>query len=115
MRTVDLGENASVFPSGEDRLVYRLTGHLNARMEELREDGLSVRCVRSERDDTGMVWIRFPGLTGKEAVRRLWRAYRIKTCPAEAEGEVPFRVTAGVTFEDMDYVQGAVMDLCGEP
>ena len=77
----------------------KLAGHLNARLEEYREEGISSRV-----EDTGRVTAAFSGLTGEEAAGKL-RCAGVYACPC-GDG-VRFVMGAETTFEDLDYVQSA--------
>lgn len=82
--------------------VAKLTGHLNARMAELVEDGLTLSCQENR------VAIAFPGLDSATACSKLAQFGIV----AGAEGgQVVFTVTDRVSHEDLDYVQGAVMEI----
>ena len=86
--------------------VEKLTGHLNARMEELIEDGLTVS--HTLQNSVGRVMIRFPNEESGRARKRL-ADYGIAS--TVEENQVIFTVTALVSHEDLDYVQGAVMEI----
>ncbi len=86
--------------------VEKLTGHLNARMEELIEDGLTVS--HRIQNGVGLVSISFPNMEGARAQQRL-SDYGVAA--TEESNQVIFRVTGLVSHEDLDYVQGAVMEI----
>lgn len=104
MRQVNLADQPLIGTgSGQ---VEKLTGHLHARMEELIEDGLTVSCQVHK--DAGRILISFPNQDSRKALRQL-AAYGILA--AEEENQILFIVTERVSHEDMDYVQGAVMEM----
>ena len=104
MRQVNLRDQSP--DSADAGQVEKLTGHLNARMEELTEDGLTVSC--EVQNGVGRIRIRFPNQACGKALRRLER-YGIMA--SEKENQILFTVTGRVSHEDMDYVQGAVMEI----
>lgn len=110
MRVVELGPVQERLPSVEWQGIVRRTGHLNARMEELLSDGLFVEHGLDAAQGTGWVHIRFPRLESREAARRLWERYGIRSLTEQGD-VVAFLVTGRASFEDMDYVQGAVVEL----
>jgi len=110
MRIVELGPAEERLPFMDWKGIVRRTGHLNARMEELRPDGLYVEHGLDQTHKIGWVRIRFPWLESGEAARRLREEYGIRSLPVE-ENAVTFLVTSRASFEDMDYVQGAVVEL----
>lgn len=105
--------------------VSRLTRHLLARLLEFSEDGL--RIVGPEdffAPRAGVVSVDFTGRDNGEAAFRLEREYGISVrsglhCAPLAhmalgtypQGTVRFSVGPFTTFEDLDYVQGAVGQL----
>jgi len=91
--------------------ITAIAGHLNARMRELVEDGLDVTEQIPADAGYGVVRIRFPRVESGAAAQLLEARYQIRSGPADGLGMLPFFVTDGVSFEDIDYVQGAVMDL----
>ena len=110
MRIVELGPLEGRAPLLEWQGIVRRTGHLNARMEELLPDGLLVAHGLDTAQGIGWVHIRFPRLESGEAARRLREEYGIRSLPVEGDA-VGFLVTGRASFEDMDYVQGAVVEL----
>ncbi len=87
--------------------IRRLTGHLLARMKELEEIGLTAAGNLSE----GRVSIRFSGRDNAEAADWLKRKRGIETAYDQVENLIYMQVTGKITFEDIDYVQGAVTEL----
>ena len=88
----------------------RLLRHLQGRLLELEEDGLRVLgpadpfALRAP-----LVAVDFAGRDNREMARRLEEAYHILvSC---TDGGILLCPAPGVTFEDMDYVQGAVYQL----
>lgn len=110
MRIVELGPIEGLLPDVDWQGIVRRTGHLNARMEELLADGLFVAHGLDAAQGTGWVHIRFPRLESGQAARRLREEYGIRSLPV-VEDVVAFLVTGRASFEDMDYVQGAVVEL----
>lgn len=94
-------------PSSRGDTEKRLTGHLLARMRELEEIGLTVAVSE------GVVTIRFSGRDNGEAAGWLERKRRIMTAYDAVQDLIRMQVTCAVTFEDLDYVQSAVMELLG--
>lgn len=101
----------------------RLGGHLWARMKELEEDGLAVPGPEPD-DRVGVVSVDFKGRDNGEAAFLLERDYGVQTrcglhCAPAAHrtlgtlpgGLVRFSVGPFTTFEELDYVQGAVYEL----
>lgn len=101
----------------------RLGGHLWARMKELEEDGLSVPGPEPG-GRVGVVSVDFKGRDNGEAAFLLERDYGVQTrcglhCAPAAHrtlgtlpgGLVRFSVGPFTTFEELDYVQGAVYEL----
>ena len=104
MRQVNLtGQPPSPGCAGQ---VEKLTGHLNARMEELMEDGLTVS--HELQNGVGKIRIGFPHQESRKALRRL---ADFGIAAAEADHQVLFTVTDRISHEDLDYVQGAVMEI----
>lgn len=102
----------------------RLSGHLWARLKELEEDGLRVTGVDDPARRTGVVSVDFLHADNGEMAFRLEQEYGIQTrcglhCAPTAhqtlgtfpQGTVRFSVGPFTTFEDIDYVQGAVYEL----
>lgn len=102
----------------------RLAGHLWARLKELEEDGLRVVGVDDPKGRTGVVSVDFLRADNGEMAFRLEQEYGIQTrcglhCAPNAhktlktfpQGTVRFSVGPFTTFEDVDYVQGAVYEL----
>lgn len=116
MRRVDLRERPvrEDLTAEERKRITAVAGHLNARMRELIEDGLDTSEQIPAGAGYGVVWIRFPRLESNAAASRLRDSYQILAGPADGEGMLPLFVTECVCFEDMDYVQGAVMELLYE-
>lgn len=106
MRTV-LMNHAPVPP---DEAKARLLRHLLGRMLELEEDGLRVDAPADPFDFHGpLVSVAFTGRDNREMARRLEEEYHILvSCTDDGILLCP---APGVTFEDMDYVQGAVYQL----
>lgn len=101
----------------------RLTAHLWARLSELTELGLALPGPGPE-DRVGVISADFTGRDNGEMAFRLERDYGIETrcglhCAPLAhkavgtfpQGAVRFSVGPGTSFEDLDYVQGAVCEL----
>lgn len=106
MRTVLM--NHAPVPSDEYRA--RLLRHLLGRMLELEEDGLRVDAPADPFAFHGpLVSVAFYGRDNREMARRLEEEYHILvSC---ADDGILLCPAPGVTFEDMDYVQGAVYRL----
>lgn len=102
MRTVWLDGRDGVCPSPRGE---KLAGHLNARLEEYREEGISSRV-----SGHGAVTAVFAGRTGAEAAGELRRA-GVFACP-DGDG-VRFVMGRETTFEELDYVQAAAATLPG--
>jgi len=107
MRTVYLNRANDTSSSCGCDAVKRRTGHLLARMKELEEYGLTVAGQPAK----GVVTICFSKWDNGEACRLLEDKYRVLTEYDAGENQIRMRVTAAVTFEDLDYVQGAVTQL----
>ena len=103
---------------------HKLAGHLWARLMELEEDGLRVLGPRDPSRRTGVVSVDFLHADNAEMAFRLEQDYHIQTrcglhCAPLAhqtlgtypQGAVRFSVGPFNTFEDLDYVQGAVYEL----
>ena len=103
---------------------HKLAGHLWARLMELEEDGVRVLGSRDPSNRTGVVSIDFLKADNGEMAFRLEQEYGIQTrcglhCAPLAhqtlgtfpQGAVRFSVGPFTTFEDIDYVQGAVYEL----
>lgn len=101
----------------------RLGGHLWARLSEFAGDGLAVPGP-GPRERVGVVSVDFRGRDNGEMAFRLERDYGIQTrsglhCAPAAhrhlgtfpQGTVRFSVGPETTFEEIDYVQGAVYEL----
>lgn len=90
----------------------RLTRHLTGRMLELMEDG--ARIIGSQdpfapRD--GVLHVDFTTMDNAEMALLLDRDYGV-TAALDASGAcVCFSPGSSVTFEDIDYVQGAVLEI----
>ena len=106
----------------------KLAGHLWARLMELEEDGLRVLGSRDPANRTGVVAVDFTRADNAEMAFRLEREYGIQTrcglhCAPLAhrtlgtypQGAVRFSVGPFNTFEELDYVQGAVYELLLHP
>lgn len=106
MRTVAL--NHCPIPSDKTRA--KLLRHLLGRMLELVEDGLSVDVPADPFDfHAPLVSVSFSGRDNKEMARRLKEEYHILvSC---TDGALLLSPAPDVTFEDMDYVQGAVYQM----
>ena len=106
MRTVLM--NHAPVPSDERRA--RLLRHLLGRMLELEEDGLRVDAPADPfLFRAPLVPVSFTGRDSGEMARRLEEEYRISvSCTDDGILLCP---APGVTFEDLDYVQGAVYRL----
>ena len=102
----------------------KLTGHLWARMMELEGDGLRVLGTDDPKRRAGLVSVDFLRADNGEMAFRLEQEYGIQTrcglhCAPVAhqtlgtfpQGAVRFSVGPFTTFEDIDYVQGAVYEL----
>ena len=103
----------------------KLTGHFMARMRELEPDGLKVPGPREASRRTGVVSLVFPQISADQAAERLKAGgitaeVRSKVVPLVgqalglASGQV-VRMSLGPesTFEEIDYVQSAVMEIMG--
>ena len=106
MRTVLM--NHAPVPSDERRA--RLLRHLLGRMLELVEDGLRVSAPADPFAFHGpLVSVAFTGRDNKEMTCRLEEEYHILvSCTDDGILLCP---APDVTFEDIDYVQGAVYRL----
>lgn len=104
--------------------VHRLGGHLWARLMELEEDGLRVLGADNPNARTGVVAVDFLKGDNGEIAFQLEQEYGIqtrcglhcapcahKTLGTFPQGAVRFSVGPFTSFEDIDYVQGAVYDL----
>ena len=93
-------------------------------MMELEEDGIRVLGTKDPRQRTGVVSIDFLQADNGEMAFRLEQEYGVQTrcglhCAPVAhrtlgtfpQGAVRFSVGPFTTFEEIDYVQGAVYDL----
>ena len=102
----------------------KLAGHLWARLMELEEDGLRVLGSDDPVKRVGVVSVDFLRADNAEMAFRLEREYGIQTrcglhCAPLAhktlgtfpQGAVRFSVGPFTTFEELDYVHGAVYDL----
>ena len=102
----------------------KLAGHLWARLMELEEDGLRVLGSDDPVNRVGVVSVDFLCADNAEMTFRLEREYGIQTrcglhCAPLAhktlgtfpQGAVRFSVGPFTTFEELDYVHGAVYDL----
>ena len=102
----------------------KLAGHLWARLMELEEDGLRVLGSDDPVNRVGVVSVDFLRADNGEMAFRLEREYGIQTrcglhCAPLAHktlgtfprGAVRFSVGPFTTFEELDYVHGAVYDL----
>ena len=109
------------------RREQKLTGHLIARLREMEPDGLRVLGPLDPEEQVGVVSVDFPGLDNAEAAFRLEREFHIqcrcglhcaplahKTLGTYPQGTVRFSVGPFASFEDIDYVQGAVAELLAE-
>ena len=106
MRTVLM--NHAPVPSDDRRA--RLLRHLLGRMLELEEDGLRVDAPAAPFAFHGsLVSVAFTGRENREMARHLEKEYHILvSC---TDGGILLCPAPGVTFEDIDYVQGAVYQL----
>lgn len=106
MRTVAL--NHCPIPS--DKIRAKLLRHLLGRMLELVEDGLSVDAPADPFDfHDPLVSVSFSSRDNKEMSRRLKEEYHILvSC---TDGALLLSPAPDVTFEDVDYVQGAVYQM----
>ena len=106
MRTVAL--NHCPIPSDKTRA--RLLRHLLGRMLELVEDGLSVEAPADPFDfHEPLVSVYFSGRDNKAMSRRLEQEEHIwVSCTDDGILLCP---APDVTFEDVDYVQGAVYQM----
>lgn len=84
-------------------------GHLLARMRELDGFGVAVR----DDPETGETLVRFTARDNAQAAAWLEEKRRIAVTYDPAEDWLVMRATPWVSFEDIDYVQGAVMELLG--
>lgn len=73
-------------------------------------DGMQVICEIPTQEGWGRIKIRVPGVDSHRAQQILHQKHRIESCPVEGDMLV-FLVTDRASFEDMDYVQGAVTGL----
>ena len=111
MRQVNLKLPPEGEKSADVDTLRRRTGHLWARMSELLGTGFVVRSGFDEEKGFGWLSIRFPNLESGKAQERLQKEYGIQSALTPEGDFVLFSVTADASFEDMDYVQAAVMDL----
>lgn len=109
MRTVYMDKSVAPTQRG-DALTSRLGGHLWARLMELEPCGMTV--VEGEEDarKTGVVAINWHKGSNEEMVRRLAQDYHIYASQNEQGDAVTFS-TGTASFEDIDYVQGAVWEV----
>lgn len=101
MRQVVLDGRLGLLPGGVLR--DKLAGHLLARLTEYSAEGMDARA-----DGPGTVLLRIAGRTGEQTVRAL--AGQGVFALAAGDG-VRFLIGPDVTFEDLDYVQGAAAAL----
>ena len=106
MRTVCLNSTSFV-PTGDADLLRRLTGHLLARMQELEVLGMTAEGSLPD----GLVTIRFTRRDNAEAARWLEQERQVRAAYDVGTDAIRMQVTPKVTFEDLDYVQAAVMEL----
>ena len=117
------GQDAAALRHREERL----TGHLIARLCEYEEDGLRVVGTKDEKKQVGVVSVDFLGKDNAACAYRLERDFGIqtrcglhcaplahKTLGTYPQGTVRFSVGPFASFEDIDYVQGAVAELLAE-
>lgn len=106
MRTVYLNPAGADYPGphapGERR--RRLAGHLNARLGEYLGEGVEQVAV----EEGDVVCARLSGYTGAQGAQAL--AHHQVYCQGDGAW-VRFVLSAATTFEDLDYVQGAVAQL----
>lgn len=101
MRQVDLdGRNGLC---ADAALRDKLAGHLHARLNEYKEDGIQARLAGS-----GEVLARFVGMSGARVVHALARR---GICALPEGDSVRFVIGPEVRFEDLDYVQSAAAEL----
>lgn len=96
-------------PEPESRVSRRrrlLGRHLWARLHEYEGIGLTLSGPCFE-EQSGFVLVDFPGRDNGEMVRLLSQDYGVCTCLLP-QGKVSFCVGEDTTFEDIDYVQGAI-------
>lgn len=86
------------------RLLRRLTGHLAARLEEYSQEGITQVEILAD----GLVSAHIAGLEAP-AAREALAGQRVY-CQAQGRA-VLFHIGAGVSFEDLDYVQAAAANL----
>lgn len=106
MRSVYLKPGMTNLPNRTD-YIRRLAGHLFARMKELEEIGLTAEANLSE----GRISVRFSRRDNAQAADWLKQKRRIETEYNPETNLIGMQVTGAITFEDLDYVQGAVMEL----
>lgn len=106
-------DHTNDIPSDKRTRTARLTRHLMGRMLELREDGgeiLGSQDPFMPRD--GVVAIDFTTISNAKMASLLEQEYGIATLrPSLASGPVRFSVGPTVTFEDIDYLQGAILQI----
>lgn len=110
MRTVVLNH----CPIPPDEIRTRLLRHLLGRMLELEEDGLRVDAPADPfAFHAPLVPVSFTGRDNREMARRLREEYHILvSCMEDTPGGILHLCPApDVTFEDIDYVQGAVYQM----
>lgn len=114
---------------GEAALYQReaqLTRHLLGRLREMEPDGLGILGPAGYGPRAGVVPVVFPGVDNAKAAFRLEQEYGVQTrcglhCAPMAhtalgtypQGTVRFSVSPLTSFEDIDYVQGAVCGIMG--
>lgn len=116
MRTVLLNHCPAATDAAPEGRRARLLRHLLGRMLELEEDGLRVDgpadpfALRAP-----LVSVGFTGRDNREMARRLEQEYHILvSCAGSTDtpgGLLRLCPAPDVTFEDIDYVQGAVYQL----
>lgn len=108
------------------RRLRKLSGHLWARMRELEEDGLRVLGPDDPAERVCAVSVDWTGGDNAQLAFRLEQEYGVQTrcglhCAPLAhrtlgsfpQGAVRFSVGPFNTFEEIDYVQGAVCEILG--
>ena len=108
MRHVPMGFTKAAVLSSARARVLQVRDHLRYRMEEFLQDGLKVSCGADEETGAGIVRIQFPNCESGRAAALL-KAHDIEA--AEIAGWTVFYLTELHSFEDMDYVQGAVTEI----
>ncbi len=112
MRTVDLRKDLPFMPFEGFAGIRQRTAHLAARMEELCEDGIVVEHGLLEVEGSGWVTVLLPQMAALGALNAL-ADWGVKAQLTPQNDKLLFWVTGRVSFEDIDFLQGAVMEIMG--